>query len=236
MKLEWDMPRCVLVGVIVCLSVTSAFAEEFGARFSPSAAAAAVPAPSANMQQVATGDHWTYEIKDEISGAIKQTRTVMVTDVSKNEVATRFDVAKTGQSGNILYDPSWNILRNAVFKFSPNDGTGIHLPLTLGAQWKITVDALNSNTGIVWRRVGNSRVAGQESVTTKAGTFQCFVIETNYVARNTKDPTRASQISARTWFSPDVNHWVKRNIVMRQDGHVFQNNMLELTEYGHKKQ
>lgn len=79
-------------------------------------------------------------------------------------------------------------------------------------------------------------MTGQETVTTKAGKFDTIVYETKFSSRNTKDPTRSSDISARTWYSTDINHWVKRSIVVRQGGQVFQNEMVELTEYGRKKQ
>jgi hypothetical protein len=221
------MRRRPLVGLIFLLGVTPAFAEEPA----PNPAVAA----TANPQQVAPGDHWTYEVKDEISGAIKWTRTDLVTDVSTNQITVRFDIAGTGRSGVIVYDRSWNIVRDGPFKYSPNDGTGDQFPLTPGAQWKFAIDVINSNNGLTFRRVGNSRVTGQESIKTGAGTFDAFVIETNYTGKNVQDPTLINETSGRTWFSPDVNHWVKRNIVLRRNGNVIENNTIELTDYGHKK-
>ena len=85
------MPRRSLAGLLLLLCVTSAFAENSA----PNPGAAA----GANTPPVAAGDHWTYEIKDEISGEIKFTRTDMVTDVSKNDIAVRFDFDKTGRFG-----------------------------------------------------------------------------------------------------------------------------------------
>jgi hypothetical protein len=206
---------------MLLLSTAPAFAEE--ATSNPPAA-------------VAVGDHWTYEVKDEISGALKLTQTDLVTDVSNNQITVRFDVANTTRSGIIVYDRSWNIVREGVFKYSPNNGTGYYFPLTVGAQWKFAVDVTNSSNGQTFRRTGNSRITGQESVTAKAGTFQTFIIETNYTGKNIQDPTLIYETTSHTWFSPDVNHWVKRNIVLRQRGNVVQNNTIELTDYGHKKQ
>ena len=164
------------------------------------------------------------------------TRTDLVTDVSNNKIAVRFDVAGTGRSGITAYDRSWNVLRDGVFKYSPNDGTGYQFPLTVGAQWKFAIDVTNSANGQTFRRTGTSRVTGQESVTTKAGTFQTFVIETNFIGKNVQDPTLINETSSHTWFSPDVNRWVKRSIVLRQRGNVVQNDTIELIDYGHKKQ
>ena len=128
------------------------------------------------------------------------------------------------------------MLRDDPFKYSPNDGTGVQLPLTTGAQWKFAIDVVNSRNGMTFRRTGNSRVTGQESITTKAGSFNAFVIETNYTGKNVQDPTLINQTSTRMWFDPGIDHWVKRNIVIRQRGHVVQSSTVELVDYGHKKQ
>lgn len=223
------MPRRLLIGLIFLHYVAaSAYAEDAGPN-APSTAGASAPLAFA-------GDHWTYEVRDEISGAIKFTRTDMVTDIANNEITVRVDFANTGRSTTIFYDSAWNILHDGLFRYSPNDGTGFHLPLTVGAQWKFAADVINSSNGQTFRRTGNSRVTGQDKITTKAGTFDVFVIETDYVGKNVQDPTLVNQTSARSWFSPDVNHWIKRNFVIRQRGHVVQNNTIELIDYGRKKQ
>ncbi len=222
------MLRRLLAGLIFLQCVTSAFAQNPV----PNASATASP----GVPKALVGDHWTYEVKDEISGAIKFTRTDMVTDISNNEIAVRVDFADAGRTSNIIYDRSWNILRSDPFKYSPNDGTGVQLPLTTGSQWKFAIDVVNSRNGLTFRRVGNSRVTGQESITTKAGSFNTFVIETNYTGKNVQDSTLVNQTSTRTWFDPDIDHWVKRNIVIRQRGHVVQNNTIEMIDYGRKKQ
>ena len=54
---------------------------------------------------------------------------------------------------------------------------------------------------------------GHESITTKAGTFDTFFIETNFTGRNVQDSTLVNQNSWRTWFAPDIDHWVKRSLV-----------------------
>jgi len=114
------------------------------------------------------------------------------------------------------------------------NGTGIRTPLKPDAQWKFASDSTNSNSGATFKRTGNSRVTGQETITAKAGKFDTIVYETNFSSRNTKDPARSSDISSRTWYSTDINHWVKRSIVVRQGGQVFQNEVIELTGYGRK--
>jgi hypothetical protein len=235
---ELKMLRCLLAGVITFFSVTSGLAQSTGAAGSAPNGESASASAAKNMQQVAPGDHWTFDVKDEISGTIRETRKVMVTDVSKDAVAVRIDFVKAGRTTDLIYDRSWNVTHNDTTgaKYSPNDGTGVKFPLTLNAQWKFSVDEINLNTGATWKHVGDSKVIGREIVTTKAGQFETFVIDTHFVSRNTKDPTRTLDASTRTWFDTDINHWVKRSTVTRREGHVFRNDTIELIDYGRKKQ
>ena len=225
----------LLAGAILSLSVNTAFAEDQTLSPAPTKSPASTPSSNPTMQPPSVGDHWTYEVKDDISNALMQTRTIVITDLSKGAIATRFDVIKTGQFGTILFDESWNIVTDSVWKYSPNDGTGVQIPLTPESRWKFSADATNSTNGTIWKRVGNSRVTGQEIVTTKAGKFDTAIIETNFSMQSMKDPTRKSETTIRTWFSTDIDHWVKRNTIVRENGRLFQNTTIELTEYGRKQ-
>jgi hypothetical protein len=232
------MLRGVLASAVALLLVTPAFAQNGGASHSGQAGmpAAAETAP-ANMQPPTPGDRWTYDVKDEISGALKWTQTDMITDVSKDEITVRFDYAGVSRPpSNAIYDRLWDFVRLGPFKYTPHDGTGIRLPLTLGAQWSFAIDVVNTQNGMTFKRVGKSKVVGHESVTTEAGTFDTFVIETDFTGRNVQDPTLVNQISLRTWFDPDIDHWVKRSILSRQRGHIISRDMVELTHYSRGKQ
>jgi uncharacterized protein DUF3108 len=234
------MLRCV-AGAILFFNVASACADDMSATRiventdAPAADQAAKPAQPVNMTEVAVGDHWTYDVRDEIAGAITLTRKYTVSDVSGGQIATRVEVVNnSGRSGSIVYDKSWNILRDGANRYSPNSGTGIALPLKLNSEWKAAADEINGNNGNTWKIAVSSRVTGQESVTTKAGTFDTYAIETTQAVRNTKNPSANAQIMIRTWFAPDVNHWVRRNFVRRVGGLIVGSETLELVEYGRK--
>jgi hypothetical protein len=221
--------RGLLAGAITVLFLASASAE------SPDVGSTA-PAPGpVDMTEVAAGDHWTYEVTDEISGKLDNVRTFLVTEVTKNDVTVRFDVTGTGRSGLIVYDRSWNTLSNSTNRFTPSEGNGVRLPLTLNAQWKFTSNSVNINNGATFKLTGSTRVTGKETVTTKAGTFEAFVLETTNTARNVQNPSHAFETTMKTWFSPTVNHWIKRTITVRNDGHLTRNESTELTEFGRKK-
>ena len=117
----------------------------------------------------------------------------------------------------------------------PHDGSGIQSPLKAGANWKSEGDDVNASNGNIWKRSGRTKIVGQETITTKAGTFETFKIETTFLRRPTNDPTRKMEITQQTWYAPSIDHWVKRTFVSRGNGNLLANNTVELTEYGRKK-
>src|SRR5690349_23097702 len=124
------------------------------------AALAQAGARLTNMSDISVGDHWTYEIRDEIEGKVSEIQKVTVTDVANNEVATRLDVVNTDRYKSVIYDKSWNILREGPNRYSPSSGTGIRSPLALNAEWQAKVDEV-SGDGFAWIINVNSRVTGE---------------------------------------------------------------------------
>lgn len=47
-------------------------------------------------------------------------------------------------------------------------------------------------------------------------------------------PTKKLNLAMTTWYAPSVNHWVKRNSKILLDGHVSENTVYELVEYGRR--
>jgi hypothetical protein len=187
------------------------------------------------MEEPQPGDYWTYEIRDEITGKISATRTNVITDVTPKEINTRVDTLGNSNPGQIIFDRAWNMLTSGSWRFSPNDGTGIQSPLTMGKTWNFQSNGVNGANGFGWKRSGKSKVIGQETVTTKAGTFETLKIETSYAAQSVNDPTKKSEVTSETWYAPAIDHWVKRTFVSRTDKHLMINNTLELVEYGRKQ-
>jgi hypothetical protein len=230
------------LGAAICLfCVSSAFADDISSSGQPSdkaekssnAPPAVSPSP-ADMQQLAVGDHWSYDLTDEISGEIKQKETATITDLSSKDVTVRTELADSPKVGITIYDTSWNIIKINSTRFSPHDGSGVQLPLKIDKSWNTEADRIDSK-GIVWKKTVQSRVTGRETIKTKAGEFDSFVIDSKFLVQNTNDRTRKTEAEVRTWYSPILNHWVKRASLVRVSGHVLQNNVLELTSYGRRK-
>jgi hypothetical protein len=127
------------------------------------------------------------------------------------------------------------VLENRPWRFSPHDGSGIQSPLAVGKTWPVKTNNINTATGIVWKRSGASKVVGQESVTTRAGTFDTFKIETTFTATNINNPTQKNKVTSLTWYGPAIDHWVKRTFVSRANEHLQTSTTLELVDYGRKQ-
>jgi hypothetical protein len=227
------MIRYALIGV--SLIATGALAQQADTK-PPAGPVQADPAKIIVMDQPMVGDHWTYEVFDEITGKKTQTRTLVVTDVTPNEISVRFSYQGSDRTAFSIYDRSWSLKSSDPWTYSPNDGLGIKPPLQVGATWTFKSDEVNSTAGAagIWKRTGSSKVVGQERLTTKAGTFETFKIETTYSKRRPNDPNNLTEITIQTWYAPAIGRWVKQTVVTRTNKLLRENATIELVEYGRK--
>jgi hypothetical protein len=226
------MFRCSFLAAVGLLLSASALTAQ-----TPNAAPAPVASETAvqeTMEDLQVGDHWTYELRDDVSGDVKSTLTNTVTDVSPSQINIRLGKLGTSNTGYQTYDHSWNLMDNGSWHNRPNDGTGIQLPLAVGKTWSFKSTDLNNTAGVSWKRSGTSKVVAQESVTTPAGTFDTFKIETSIQVQNTNDPTKKIQTVQQSWYAPSIDHWVKRSSVSRSATRVIDKNTTELVEYGRR--
>jgi hypothetical protein len=210
-------------------------AQTTSAPASPPAATAASTDQSEAMEDPQLGDHWTYEVRDEISGDLKSTITHTITDVSPKEIAVRLDVVgKPGFGGYFIYGRSWEMINNGHWKWTPNDGISIRGPLTVGKSWPIKAGAFNSSSAVSLKTSGTAKVTAKETITTRAGMFETFKIETSIESRNANDSTKKYLNEEQIWYAPSVDHWVKRASVDKTDGRVRNRTVVELVEYGRR--
>src|SRR5262245_29990448 len=87
------------------------------------------PAQVADLAGVQPGDRWVYELTDEITGDLKGTTTIVVLDVSEKEINTRWSARGTAGARQVAFDRNWSKIDDAVWKYTPSDGSGIKLPL-----------------------------------------------------------------------------------------------------------
>jgi hypothetical protein len=230
------MLGCVIL-VIVSLAATGAWAQTPPpAAAPPDAAAATQPAKAVvPMEEPRPGDRWTYDLRDEITGSFTESREYAITEVTPTEISVRYKVVGTRNEGLIVYDRSWNVVEDRPWRYTPNDGAGIQSPLAVGKTWPVQTNNINSANGSVWKRSGTAKVIGQESITTKAGTFDTFKIEIKFTGRNVNNPTMKNEVTSLTWYAPAIDHWVKRTFVSRADKRLQIDREVELVEYGRKQ-
>jgi hypothetical protein len=223
----------------MCLVAASAAAQQVSAPAAAPSEAATRPAQAVvQMAEPLPGDHWTYETRDEITGKITATRESAITEVTPTAISVRsrkIGASGNGEDGFVVYDRSWNMVEGGSWRYRPNDGTGIEPPLAVGKTWPVRTNNINSANGNVWRRSGISKVVGEESVTTKAGTFDTFKIETKFTGTNVNNPMLKNEVTTITWYAPEIDHWVKRTFVSKANQHLRINNVMELVEYGRKQ-
>jgi hypothetical protein len=202
---------------------------------SPPAPAARGPDTGESMEPPMIGDHWTYEVRDQITGELKNTLTSIVTDLTPTDIAVRVQNQAYSQGPSVLvFDQSWNLKNSPTWRFSPNDGTGIKMPLAVGDTWKFRSDQVRAGYGTTFRNVGTSKVVGTESVTTEAGTFEALKIETSINGHNANDSTKRFESTVVTWYVRSLDHWVKRTVKSAFNGSVAESDSLELVDYGRR--
>ena len=84
------------------------------------------------------------------------------------------------------------------------------------------------------RTTGHSKVAGQEKITTSAGTFDTFKIEIVMRQVNSNDQTKAASVNMTLWYAPVVNRWVRKTYTLQVEGRLRDSHTEELTDYSRK--
>ena len=191
-------------------------------------------AQTADVAGVLPGDRWTYEVTDEITGDVKHTATVDVVSVSDKEIVTRVTSRGNERPLQVVYDRNWNRLDDEVWKYRPSDGSGIPAPLELGKQWRFDSKATHFQSGTAMRITGQSKVVTQEKITTEAGTFDTFKVESTIRQVNSNDQTKAAKVTATLWYAPTINRWVRKTYKMQVEGRVRSSNTEELADYSRK--
>jgi hypothetical protein len=181
-------------------------------------------------EEVQVGDAWVYDNKDEITGLPISTYTSLVAEVSSKEIVTNLIVKGNNNRGLVVFDHDWNRLVINNQKFNPNDGHGVRWPLAVGKEWRSGYTTSNTQTGANTKNSSLSKVVAQETVTTPAGTFETFKIDRQLKEYNIADPSRYRDAQMIMWFSPQINHWVRRTFIVKQEKRTISNTTDELIQ------
>jgi hypothetical protein len=180
------------------------------------------------------GDRWVYDVRDEITGYPKGGYTDIVTDVPPREIILNRTFREPApESVLITFDRDWDAIDNLLWKFEPNNGQGIRLPLTLGKTWQAEFDAKNLDTGATYRGTSSSKVMGREPITTPAGTFDTFKIEHKSTLISPSD-AKIWENEVAVWYAPRINHWARQSILIVFEKRTRLNVSEELTDFTRK--
>ena len=194
----------------------------------------AATAQVADIAGVLPGDRWVYEVTDEVTGDIKQTTTVVVLDVSEKEINTRVSIRGAANPRQVVVDRGWSRVDDSLWKYTPSDGTGIKMPLQVGLDWRFDSRATSFQSGTAMSVNGQSKVVGMERLTTSAGTFDTFKIETTARQINADDQTKSSTLTSTLWYAPTVNRWVRKTYKLQVEGRLRESQTEELMDYSRK--
>jgi hypothetical protein len=179
---------------------------------------------------VRVGDRWSYEIKDALTGDLRQATTVVVAEISDKEITTRVSFKGKDRPQTMVFDHDWGRIDDGLFKLRPA-GIGIRTPLQVGKEWRSDANAVNLQFGQTFRASGFAKVVAQEQLAVPAGTFDTFRIDTTVRLVNTKDQTKSHTYTFVFWYAPAINRWVKRKMEWRFEGRLRDSTSDELTEY-----
>jgi hypothetical protein len=182
---------------------------------------------------VQVGDRWAYDVRDDLTGDLRQAITVVVVEVNDKEITTRMSSPGKDHPQTMVYDLDWGRIDDGAWKLRPS-GIGIKTPLQIGKEWRSDANAINSQSGVALRATGVAKVVGQERVTTRAGTFDTFRVDMTVRMINTKDQTRSQTWTFVLWYAPAVNRWIRRKAEWRSEGRIRDSYSEELTEYSRK--
>src|SRR5262245_45193397 len=153
-------------------------------------------AETPDLAGVLPGDRWTYDVTDEITTDLKNTVTVVVVDVSAQEINTRVSSRGTQRPRQVVFDRGWSRIDDDLWKFAPSDGSGIQLPLQVGKEWRVVGNGKNFQSGDPVRSSGQSIVTGQEKNATGASTFEALKIEARMRHGNPNDHTKVATLTS----------------------------------------
>ena len=193
----------------------------------PMLVAQSVERPSGEVQ---VGDAWVYDSKDGITGLPLSTYTSLVAEISATEIVTNAIFKGNNNRALVVFDHDWNRLVTNNQKFNPNDGHGVRWPLAVGKEWRASYTTSNTQTGANTKVSSLAKVVAQETVTTPAGTFETFKIDRQLKEYSIADPSRYRDMQVIMWFSPQINHWVRRTSVVKQEKRTISNTSDELVQ------
>src|SRR5262245_25392982 len=81
-------------------------------------------AQTADPGAVRVGDRWSYEIKDALTGDLRQVITLVVAEINETEITTRVSARGKDHPQTMVFDHDWGRIDDGAWKLRP-PGIGI---------------------------------------------------------------------------------------------------------------
>jgi len=196
--------------------------------------------PPANTKiEVARGDRWTYEVRDDVTDELKNIVDFAVTDITESEIDTRVrytNAVTSAESTAVqVFDPKWRLKDNGSNIFRPGvEETGIPSDIKVGKTWSYSYDSSRINPPSHFKFVGNGKVESWEHVAVANGlAYDAFKIV--YTAAVTPVVNnRKFELKIELWYAPAANRYVKRRYESRQNGKLLDASLETLRNYSRR--
>jgi hypothetical protein len=183
-----------------------------------------------NAPEVHVGDSWTYSHTDGFTNEVTAEVRRRVVDVSDTEITTIQEIKGTKDQRTIYYDRNWNTVDDGMVKYTPSLDS-LRFPLHASDIWKRKYQGRVLTTGREGVCYVTGKVAGQESVTVPAGTFDTVKIQDQVECQGTDADTVVRTFKNTVWYAPSVKRVVRNESSTLSDGRVRAKSIVVLIEY-----
>ena len=114
-------------------------------------------------------------------------------------------------------------------------GPRAKLSAGLGKEWRSEHEVRGTQSSYAAKGSIAAKVTAQGTITTSAGTFETFKIESQRREISSADPSKSSEFQNTEWYAPQINNWVRRLLVTRIQKRITANLSEELISFGRKQ-
>lgn len=186
------------------------------------AACAATPAgtplqssASTALPAVASGDTWTYRVRDAFTGLERGSRQYRVVEAGADQIRISVSGEGAGEDGVEIYDRAWNWLKHPAanlqsFDYSPAY-PAFAFPLVPGKTWRARLTATDPVDGRRFPVTVDGVVLGWERIRVPAGEFDAIKVKRVVYLDYLLPAVRGrSEILEFEWYAPAVKQAVRR--------------------------
>jgi len=200
------------------------------------------PNPPATIKiDVARGDRWNYDVRDDLTDELRRVVEVAVTDVTDSEIDVRLratNVTTNAEATSVaLFDRDWRQKETGQLMFHPaDDQTGVPTDIQVGKTWPFKFQMTRANPPARGNFIGTAKVESWERVDLGNGlAYDAFKIAYDSSVTPVVN-NRKVEWHVELWFAPAAQRYVKRRLESRQNGKLVESTLETLRDYQRREQ